>query len=147
MLSNLNLLFSFQFTLVLMHLGFASTFLHSSTTWYSLLGNKFYSLWEELLHRAVLEENVSCWIQQPETGEAAAAPCAQVNLSWGWRYIPSRHMHTKHTCTLHLYIHSYNIYIHGQTHRSQTLRALTWTQTAPTTSSFSPFWLGRMDVH
>lgn len=41
-------------------------------------------------------------IWQPERGKAGAAPCTSKQY-WDRAHIPSKHMHTEHTCTPHGY--------------------------------------------
>lgn len=83
--------------------------------------------------RDLLEENITCQIQQPEKPCPQLQPAARLRLY-------SQQAHTQSTHTHHIYTHT------GHTEHRQTLGALTRTQTGPMASSCSPLLL-RMEVH
>lgn len=74
-----------------------------------------------------------------ERGEADAAPHAQGQPVVRVKIcVPSRHTHTKHTCTLHIPIFLCT-YLYTDGH-SASIRA-------PAASSWSPLWFNRMESH
>lgn len=138
-------LFSFQFIPVLMDLVFASTFLYSNTTWYSLQENKVLQT-----SRTVAEQNYvrgRYIMLDPKSQNRQGCCCFLSPAEWLWGLKKHcRHTHTKHTYTLHAYLHTC-ICVCGQTHRPQADTRSPHMNIVPKTSSCSLFWLGRVDVH